>query len=106
MRNVLLATLLCASSIAQAQSEAIQNEMIARQGSDSVRLTHQSCPQEVLNHVDQGSRGHFRRAYVSFQAVDYVACWAMRSDGIVFVQYSDGDGGLIPSQMFVPVPDA
>lgn len=85
---------------------ASAQEMLARQGADSIRLTQGSCSDGVLRHLEQGTRGYFRKALVVFEGKEYIACWAARSDGMVVLRYSDGDGGLVPATMFSPVPDA
>lgn len=80
--------------------------MVTRQGSDSVRLTQGNCPDSVLAHVPQGSRGYFRKALVIYEGKEYVACFALRPDGLVMLVYSDGDAGLIPVSLFTQEPDA
>jgi hypothetical protein len=85
---------------------ASAQEMLATQGGDSIRLQQGPCSEGVLRHLEQGTRGYFRKALVVYEGKEYVACWAVRGDGMVVLRYSDGDGGLVPVTMFSPVPDA
>lgn len=94
MRSTVIAALLAASFSASA------TDMVARLGKDSVRLTEEPCPVEVIQHVPQGQRGFFRRAFVQINGHEWSACFAARPDGVVIVVYSDGDVGQIPMQIF------
>lgn len=79
---------------------ALAQELVAREGQNTVRLTQRPCPPEVLKVIPQGSRGVFRLALVIYEGKDYAACWAGRLDGQVHVQYDDGDMGVVPMGMF------
>lgn len=81
-------------------------DMLATRDGDSVRITQKPCEVGVLRHIPEGSRGFFRKALVQLQGQEYIACWAVRVDGMVLVVYSDGDQGLIPIAQFAVVPDA
>ena len=99
MRSLLLAALLAAGP-------AMAQEMVTRHESDEVRITQKACPPNVLAMIPEGNRGVFRKALVLFQGKEHIACWALRNDWFVFLQYADGDAGLIPMVAFALVPDA
>lgn len=79
-------------------------DMIARQGADSVRLTTEACPESVGLPEDMHRR-FFRRALAVVGGESYLACYAVRSDGLALILYADGDAGLIPAAQFRMVPD-
>ena len=58
----------------------------------------------MLKVIPEGSRGYFKAAYVQIDGKSLVACWALRTDGMVFIAYADGDGGLIPIAVFEESP--
>lgn len=85
---------------------SVAGELVARLGGDTARLTEKPCPVDVLKIIPEGSRGFFRQALMTVNAKQYVACWALRPDGMVMVVYTDGDMGLIPASAFKPDPGA
>lgn len=93
MRALLIAALM-------AVSPCFATDYVAKRGNDSVRLTDKPCPLEVLEKVEQGNRGYFRRAFVQINGHEYVACFALRPDGVVVLQYADGDVGMIAVESF------
>lgn len=92
MRVLILAAILAAGP-------AFAGDLVARRGDDSIRLTDKPCPPEVLKHVEQGSRGYFRAARAFIDCKIYEACWA-EAGGTAFIQYPDGDRGMIPMAAF------
>ena|SRR6478752_759066 len=99
MRPFLIAATLAASFSASA-------DMVIHKGDDWVRLQQKPCDPSVLRHIQEGQRGYFRQAWVTFEGKQYRACWAVRQDGMVLLVYPDGDGGLIPAALFREEPDA
>lgn len=95
-----------AASIAVLSASVSAQEMLVRNGADEVRITQKACPANVLQVIAQEHRQHFRKALVLFQGSEYIACWALRGDGFVFLQYADGDAGILPMSSFSLVPDA
>ncbi len=94
MRNVLIA----ASIVAFSASVSAQS-LVARQGGDSVRLSEQPCPVQVMPHLPQQMAGEFKAALTHIGGVHYVACW--RRVGVAaHVIYEDGDQALIPMAEF------
>ena len=91
MRKFILAALLCAAGSSFAQT------MIARQGSDSVRLYDKPCHAEVAAIVPEAKDWRAALAVVGGQP--YKACWTVRSP-VVFMRYEDGDMGSIPVELF------
>jgi hypothetical protein len=89
---ILIAAFLCGPALA--------DEMVARNGKDSVSLQQAACPAAVLAHIPPTSRDRFQAASAVVDDRSYVACWALRPDGLVILVYEDGDGGLIPATDF------
>lgn len=99
MKRILFcAALLCAAGLASA------DELVARNGKDSVRITEQPCAEPVLGLIPPNVREHFRAAFASIEGKQYAACWALRPDGMVHLVYSDSDQGLVPASQFRPAP--
>lgn len=90
-------TLLVAALLAAGPAVA---DVIARSGEDSVRLTQSPCAIAEHPAFPTGIPEVFRAASAVVSKQMYVACWALRSDGQVFIVYDDGDAGLIPAGMF------
>jgi hypothetical protein len=91
MRLYACAALLCAFS-AQAQ-----DSLIARQGSDSVRLYGRDCHPEVVAAVPEAVDMQAATATVGGQP--YKACWERRGP-VIFLRYEDKDMGQVPVEMF------
>lgn len=92
----ILSALVAASFAMSAQSET----MIARQGSDWVRVTDAPCTNEkVLSHLAAGAGKQFRAATSGISGAPYAACW-VPSGKMAFMVYEDGDKGLIPLAEF------
>ena len=85
--------ILCA---ALAASSAFADDLVARQGNDSVRLAETPCTNsEVLGHVPPQVRTEFRAASAQVEGKTFTACWR-KSGGSAHLVYEDGDQGLIP----------
>lgn len=86
---------------------ALADEMIARNGKDTVRLTQAACHAEVLalvSAVYPASAERFRAAYAQVDGAEFRACWIFRPDGKVLLHYEDNDQGLIPVTEFEKAP--
>ncbi|RYY80827.1 MAG: hypothetical protein EOO24_43110 [Comamonadaceae bacterium] len=91
-----------AIAAAAAAAPAFSQELVARQGSDSVRLSDAACQSElILARVEPGSHEQYRAATAEFQGQNFVACWRA-AGGVAHLVYEDGDQGLIPLQELKP----
>ena len=96
MRVLVLAAFLAAGP-------AMSDDYVARaRGGDMVRLTQQACPAEILAFVPPDFHAHMQAAFAVIDGKQHRACWLLRPDGQVVVQYADGDGGLVPVEHFKP----
>jgi hypothetical protein len=90
------ALVICAAFASVAVAPAFAQELVARQGDDSVRLSDGACKSElVLGRIDPGSAGQYRAASAVFQGQRFTACWRMVGNAAHLV-YEDGDQGIIP----------
>jgi hypothetical protein len=103
MRALALSLALCLAALAP---PSIAGDLVTRNGGDSVRLTQEACPVNVLQLLPQGTRGHYRKALVVFEGKEHIACFAVLGNGMVHLAYNDGDQGLIPVGAFRQEPDA
>lgn len=95
------AAVLCTLA-ALAVAPAFSQDLIARQGEDSVRLTEESCKSElVLSRLEPGMHGEFRAASAVLQGQRFNACWRMMGNAAYLV-YEDGDQGVIPATELKP----
>lgn len=95
MRALILAlALLCGPAIAE--------DAVARNGKDAIRITDAPCPASILALTPEGTRGFFRAAFAVLDGKSWDACWALLNDGRILLLYSDGDQGMVSSQMFKP----
>jgi hypothetical protein len=77
-------------------------ELVARQGDDSVRLSDSECKSElVLSRIEPGMAGEFHAASAVFQGQRFQACWRMVGNAAYLV-YEDGDQGIIPADELKP----
>lgn len=98
------ALVICAAAAlaALAAAPSFAQELVARQGDDSVRLSDSQCTsQPVLNRLEPGTSGQFRAASAVFQGKKFQACWRMVGNAAYLV-YEDGDQGLIPANELKP----
>jgi hypothetical protein len=91
--------LILALALALCTPLAYAGDMVAKDGEDTVRLSELPCPVDVLKVLPQGTRGHYRAAFVQFQGKSYDACWTKYGQSAHLV-YPDGDQGLIPFSDF------
>lgn len=86
---------LCAALLAATSTMA--NELVAGNGSDSVRLLESECTNEsVLKHLEPSTRSEFRAAMAVLQGQSFTACWRALPAAAHLV-YEDGDQGIIPA---------
>ena len=95
------AALFCAA-LAIAAAPAFAQELVARQGDDSVRLTDAACQSDlVLSRIEPGQVEEYRAASAMFQGQRFQACWRMMGNAAYLV-YEDGDQGIIPASELKP----
>jgi hypothetical protein len=96
------AIVICAAIAAASAAPAFAQDLIARQGDDSVRLSDDSCKSElVLKRLEPAVAGEFRAASAVFQGQRFQACWRMMG-GAAYLVYEDGDQGVIPAAELKP----
>jgi hypothetical protein len=104
--NLMKAFAVCVAFAAAAAAPAFGQELVARQGSDSVRLSDAACQSElVLARVEPGSADDYKAATAQFQGQTFVACWRTMG-GVAHLVYEDGDQGIIPMQELKPALSA
>lgn len=92
----------CAAVATFAAAPAFSQDLIARQGDDSVRLSDDACRSElVLRRLEPAIAGEFRSASAVFQGQRFQACWRMMG-GAAYLVYEDGDQGIIPAHELKP----
>jgi hypothetical protein len=97
MEIVMKAVVFCAALATFAVAPAFAQDLIARQGDDSVRLSDANCKSElVLSRLEPGVAQEFRAASAVFQGQRFQACWRMMGNAAYLV-YEDGDQGIIPT---------
>ncbi|MEJ8837186.1 hypothetical protein [Ramlibacter sp. AN1133] len=92
------AVVFCAAAMAAAFAAApsFAQELVARQGDDSVRLSEAACSSElVLSRIEPGAAGEYKAASAVFQGQRFTACWRMMGN-VAHLVYEDGDQGIIP----------
>lgn len=91
--------LLCA---AMAAAPAIAGNLVARQGSDSVRLAEGPCKAEqVLSRLEPRLQEKYQEATATVQGRTFAACWRMTPNG-AHLLYEDGDQGMVPRSDLKP----
>jgi hypothetical protein len=92
--------LICAALVAAAP--AFAQDLVARQGNDSVRLGDKPCSSQlVLGRIQPQQAEDYRQASAVVDGQTFQACW--RSMGsAALLMYEDGDQGLIPLQELKP----
>jgi hypothetical protein len=87
------AFVLCA---ALAAAPVFAEQLVARQGDDSVRLADSPCKSEqVLGRLEPKTHEEYKAATAVFQGQNFVACWRVMG-GVAHLVYEDGDQGIIP----------
>jgi hypothetical protein len=91
--------LLCAALVAV---PALADDLVARQGDDSVRLAESPCTSErILAQLPAGMHGDFKAASAVVEGKNFVACWRAAGNA-AFLVYEDGDQGVIPMDELKP----
>ena len=84
---------LCA---ALALAPAFAEDLVAREGNDSVRLASAPCEnQTVLKLVEPNTHSEYKAATATVQGQSFVACWRAMGN-VAHLVYEDGDQGIIP----------
>jgi hypothetical protein len=87
------ALLFCA---ALAAAPAFADDLVARNGSDSVRLGETPCTSElVLSRLEKQAHDHYKSASALVDGQNFVACWRVVGNA-AHLLYEDGDQGVIP----------
>lgn len=90
MKSVLLCAALAAAAPAMAQ------DLVARQGSDTVRLADGPCTSEqVLVRLEPSLHSQFRAAMAIVEGRTFTACWR-KAGNAAHLLYEDGDQGIVP----------
>lgn len=90
------------AALALAPAFASADELVARQGTDSVRLSDTACTsQQVLGRLSPDSREFYKKASAEVGGQAFQACWAIVGDAAHLV-YEDGDQGVIPMAELKP----
>ena len=87
------------AGIAMLALSAQADDMVASNGTDSVRLTQQPCPPAILATIPPQFQAQAKAASASVSGTSYTACW-VASGSYVVLQYEDGDTGVIPMSQF------
>ena len=90
--------LLCAAALLAAP--AMADDLVARNGSDQIRLSDSPCKNEqVLALIKPAWRAELRDASAVVEGQSFKACWIANGDA-AHVLYEDGDQGVIPLSDF------
>jgi hypothetical protein len=90
--------LFCAAVLMSAP--VIAEEVVATNGSDSVRLSDAQCSNDkVLELVPPAVRAQLRDATAMIQGQSLKACWRVHG-GAAHLLYEDGDQGIVPLTEF------
>jgi hypothetical protein len=96
------AVVFCAAVAAFAAAPSFAQDLIARQGDDSVRLSEDACKSDlVLSRLEPGMADEFHAASAVFQGQRFQACWRMMGNAAYLI-YEDGDQGIIPATELKP----
>jgi len=94
--------LVICAALAAAATPVFAEELVARQGDDSVRLSDAACrSDQVLARIERNSAEQYRAASAVFQGQRFQACWRMVGNAAHLV-YEDGDQGIIPASELKP----
>jgi hypothetical protein len=96
------AVVFCAAIATLAAAPVFAQDLIARQGDDSVRLSEEACKSDlVLSRLEPGDIKDYHAASAVFQGQRFQACWRMMGNAAYLI-YEDGDQGIIPAQELKP----
>ena len=94
-------TLLICAALAVA-APAFAQDLVARQGNDSVRLGDAPCKSElVLGRLQPQQKEEYKSASAVLDGQTFQACWRPMGSA-AHLMYEDGDQGLIPLQDLKP----
>lgn len=86
--------LLCAAALAAAP--AMAQDLVARQGNDTVRLGDAPCTSlQVLARLRPEIQSEFKAALAVVEGRTFEACWRPAGN-VAHLLYEDGDQGLVP----------
>ena len=86
--------LICAALVAAAP--AFAQDLVARQGGDSVRLNDGPCTSpQVLGRIQPQQADEYKAATAVVDGQNFSACWRPVGNA-AHLMYEDGDQGLIP----------
>jgi hypothetical protein len=96
------AVVFCAALAAFVAVPSFAQELVARQGDDSVRLSDSACTTpEVVNRLEPSTAEEYKAASAVFQGQKFNACWRAVGN-VAHLVYEDGDQGIIPMQELKP----
>jgi len=85
--------LVCAALVA---APVLADDLVARNGNDSVRLGEGPCTSElVLARLQPQMHAAYKAASASVDGQNFVACWRVVGNS-AHLLYEDGDQGIIP----------
>jgi hypothetical protein len=88
--------LLCA---ALAAAPAIAADLVARHGSDTIRLADEPCTSQlVLGRLEARLHSKYKAVV---QGQNFIACWRPAGRA-VHLMYEDGDQGILPMEALKP----
>jgi hypothetical protein len=97
MKRVIIIAALLAAGTAMAQ------DLVARNGSDYVRLSSKPCSTPaVLALLPAELHDQFQDAITYVGGQNFRGCWMRVPGGQVFLRYEDGDAGLVRYDQFKP----
>ncbi|HMA08342.1 MAG TPA: hypothetical protein VKP68_10785 [Ramlibacter sp.] len=86
--------LLCAAALAAAP--AVAQDLVVRQGNDTIRLADAPCTSEqVLARLQPAIQAEFKAALAVVEGRTFEACWRPAGE-VVHLLYEDGDQGVVP----------
>lgn len=75
---------------------AAAQDLVAREGDDSIRLREKPCEVEaVLSRVPQQFHSQFMAATAVVEGKTFAACWR-KAGAAAHLVYEDGDQGIVP----------
>lgn len=97
---MLLKKYILAACVAMLPILSFADDMVARNGKDSLRLMQKPC---VANIPVQGDlKDKLQAASATIDGKSYNACWAPHASGNVIIWFEDGDMGAVPITLFHP----
>lgn len=94
--------LLCAATLLAA-APVMADELVASNGTDSVRLSDSACSsQKVLEQTEPDLRSQLKNATAVVDGESFTACWVVDGN-MAHLLYEDGDEGAVPLSEFKKV---